>query len=671
MLPIAGKIFLLLLIGITAYAFIPRAKFLISLLKLGKAENRFENPAARLGHALGQVLLQRCVLKNVTKKDRSGLGHACIFYGFCFFVISYGFHFTEAFHEKLSPALFGSVFNNLFFLLLDIAGLVVIFALVWAAIRRYLVRAERLEPIMSKGAAIIMVLIFCLMIIGFSVEGFRLLAEDQPFADWAFVGLAFSKIFMHMGLKGTAVTLYYIIWFFHIIVILGFGVYLLYSKHLHILAAHPNLFFHSTAPVGALTPITDMEEAETFGNSKITDFSWKHLLDLYACTECGHCTVNCPAAISEKPLKPKTLITNLRDHLFETGKDLLNNKENEESEEENPIMIREVVTEDVLWDCTNCGACMEVCPVGIEHVQKIVDMRRYLVLMESNFPPEIVPAFRGMERNSNPWNLGSATRADWAKDLGVKIISDDSSDVDILYYVGCAGSFDDRSSKVAKAIVKILHAAGVNFGILGTKEGCCGDSARRMGNEYLYQMMAEQNIEVFNKYKIKKILVTCPHGYNTLKTEYPQFGGEFEVIHHTEFILDLINKGKIHLQGDLEKTVTYHDSCFLGRYNKIYEAPRQILSSIPKFKLVEMDRNRRYAFCCGAGGGRMWMERIRGKRVYALRTEQALSKHPNIIATACPFCMTHFSDGLIFHEADEHVTVLDIAQFVANQLVET
>jgi Fe-S oxidoreductase len=669
MLPITGKIFLLLLIGITAYAFILRARFLVRLIKMGKAENRFENPAARLGHALGQVLLQRCVLKNVTEKDRSGIGHAFIFYGFCFFVISYGFHFSEAFHEKLSPALFGPVFNNLFFLLLDIAGLIVISALVWAAIRRYVVRPERLEPIMSKGAAIIMVLIFCLMIIGFSVEGSRLLAEDQPFADWAFVGSAFSNVFMHMGLEENALTLYYILWFLHIMVILAFGVYLLYSKHLHILAAYPNLFFHSTAPVGALTPITDMEEAETFGACKITDFSWKHLLDLYACTECGHCTANCPAAISEKPLKPKTLITNLRDHLFETGKDLLNAKE-KESEEENPIMLREVVTEDVLWDCTNCGACMEVCPVGIEHVQKIVDMRRYLVLMESNFPAEIVPAFRGMERNSNPWNIGSATRTDWAKGLELTIISDDSSDVDILYYVGCAGSFDDRSSKVAKAIVKILRAAGVNFGILGTKEGCCGDSARRMGNEYLYQMMAEKNIEIFNDYKIKKILVTCPHGYNTLKNEYPQFGGEFEVIHHTEFILDLISKGKIHLQGDLEKTVTYHDSCFLGRYNKIYEAPRQILRSIPKLNLVEMDRNRRYAFCCGAGGGRMWMERIRGKRVYALRTEQALSKNPDIIATACPFCMTHFSDGLIFLEADESIKILDIAQFVADRIAE-
>lgn len=670
MLPIAGKIFLLLLIVVTICAFVPRARFLISLLKLGKAENRFENPAARLGYALGQVLLQRCVLKNVTKKDRSGLGHACIFYGFCFFIISYGFHFTEAFHEKLSPALFGSVFNNIFFLLIDSAGLIVIFALVWAAIRRYILRPVRLEPIMSKGAAIIMVLIFCLMIIGFSVEGFRLLAEDQPFTDGAFVGFAFSKMFVRMGLEGNAHTLFYVLWFIHIAVILGFGVYLLYSKHLHILVAHPNLFFHSTEPVGALEPITDMEEAESFGASKISDFSWKHLLDLYACTECGHCTVNCPAAISEKPLKPKHLIMNLRDHLFETGKDLLKEKGEDGSEEEDSAMIKKVVTEDVLWDCTNCGACMEVCPVGVEHVQKIVDMRRHLVLMESNFPPEVKPVFRGMERNSNPWNIGSATRADWAKDLGLKIISDDGSDVDILYYVGCAGSFDDRSSKVAKAIVKILRAAGINFGILGTKEGCCGDSVRRIGNEYLYQMMAEQNIEIFNKYKIKKILVACPHGYNTMKNEYPQFGGEFEVIHHTEFILDLINKGKIHLQGDLDNTVTYHDSCFLGRYNKIYEAPRQILSSIPKLNLVEMDRNRRYAFCCGAGGGRMWMERIRGKRVYALRTEQALSKNPEIIATACPFCMTHFCDGLIFHDVVEQVKIMDIAEFVANQLAE-
>ena len=274
-----------------------------------------------------------------------------------------------------------------------------------------------------------------------------------------------------------------------------------------------------------------------------------------------------------------------------------------------------------------------------------------------------------MERNSNPWNIGSATRADYAKKLGVEILSEGNGNVDILYYLGCAASFDARAQKVFAAMVKILRAGGVHFGILGTEEGCCGDSARRIGNEYLYQMLAQANIEAFKQYKFNRILVACPHGYNTIKKEYPQFGGEFEVVHHTEFILELIKNGKIHLNGDLDRTITYHDSCFLGRYNSIYDAPRQILQSIPKTTLVEMDRNRRLAFCCGAGGGRMWMERVRGLRVYALRTEQALSKNPDLIATACPFCMTHFEDGLIFHDVVEKLKVRDIAELVANHLV--
>jgi len=490
MLPATGKIFLLLLIGVTSYLFVQRAGFLISLLKLGKKEDRFDRPWARLGYALGQVLLQRCVLKNVTEKDWSGLGHMFIFYGFCLFVISYGFHIAEGFYAKLSPALFRAGFNNLFFFLLDAAGLIVIGALIWGAIRRYIMRPSRLEPIMSKGAAIILLLISFLMITGFSVEGFRLMAEDKPFADWAFVGAGFSELFINMGFKPYAETLFYFFWYFHIIIIFGFGIYLLYSKHLHILVAHPNLYFHSTAPKGSLQSITDMEEAEMFGAAEITDFSWKQLLDLYACTECGHCNANCPAGISEKPLQPKDFIVDLRDHLFTTGKELLDKQKKKGAEEEKGgCVITDVLPEDIVWDCTNCMACMEVCPVGVEHVTKIIEMRRYLVLMESRFPAVVQTAFRGMERNSNPWNLVRSTRADWVKNLDVNILSEGRGDVDVLYYVGCSGSYDVRNQKVAKSMVKIFRAAGINFGILGTEEGCCGDSARRIGNEYLYQMI--------------------------------------------------------------------------------------------------------------------------------------------------------------------------------------
>jgi Fe-S oxidoreductase len=667
MLPTAGKIFLVFLMAATLFLFALRARFLISLLRLGKDEDRFDQLGTRLRHFLGQVLLQRCVLKNVTKKDRSGLGHMLIFYGFCVFAISYGFHIAEGFYEKLSPAILGSVFNNVFFLVLDTVGLIVTATLIWAATRRYIIKPFRLEPVGSIGAAIILLLIFLLMILGFSVEGFRLLAEDRPFADWAFVGMAFSEMFKIMGLETHGRSLFYIFWALHMTVIFGFGIYLLYSKHLHILAAHFNLYFHSLDSKGSLQPICDLEEAETYGASKISDFSWKQLLDLYACTECGQCNANCPATLSEKPLKPKELILDLRKHLLTHGRELLNRKEF--SEEQYPCIIEEAIPKDVLWDCTNCAACMEVCPVGIEHVQKIVDMRRYLVLMESNFPSEVIPVFKGMERNSNPWGLGKATRADWSKNLGIKSFSEENN-VDILYYTGCVGSFDDHGKKTSTAMVKILQSAGIRFGILGTEERCCGDSARRIGNEYLYQIMAQENMEIFHRYGVKKVLANCPHCYNTLKNEYPKLGGTFEVVHHTAFIFELIKNGKLNLQGDFAKRITYHDSCCLGRYNKIYDTPRKVLRSIPKAKLVEMDRNRRYAFCCGAGGGRMWMPRVRGKRVYAIRTEQALSKYPDVIATACPFCTIHFEDGLKFHEAEKGTKVLDIAELVAGHLTE-
>ena len=667
MLPTGGKVFLLFLMVATLCLFALRAKFLISLLRLGKAEDRFDRPVSRMRYFLGQVLFQRCVAKNVTHKDWSGFGHMLIFYGFCAFAISYCFHLAEGFYAKLSPSLFGSLFNNVFFALLDTVGLIVIAALIWAATRRYIIKPFRLEPGGSKGAAVILLLIFSLMILGFSVEGFRLLAEDKPFADWAFVGIGFSEIFTRIGLQDQSQSLFYILWYLHMIILFGFGIYLLYSKHLHILAAHFNLYFHSWESKGSLQPIMDLEEAETFGVSKITDFSWKQLLDLYACTECGQCNANCPATISDKPLRPKEVILDLRKHLLTRGKQLLNLKDR--SEGQYPCIIEEAVPKDVLWDCTNCAACMEVCPVGVEHVQKIVDIRRYLVLMESNFPPEVVPAFKGMERNSNPWNQGRATRADWAKNLDINLFSENRN-LDLLYYVGCAGSYDDHGKKVSRALVRILQAAGVRFGILGIEEGCCGDSARRIGNEYLYQMLAHENIETFHRYKVRKILVNCPHGYNTLKNEYSKLGGEFEVVHHTEFILDLIKNGKLHLEGELAKTITYHDSCCLGRYNGIYEPPRHIIASIPETKMVEMDRNRRYAFCCGAGGGRMWMPRIRGQRVYAIRTKEALSKNPDIIATACPFCTIHFEDGLKFYDAEEKAEILDIAELIASHLTE-
>lgn len=656
MLSNVGKIFFLLLIASTIFVFSKRLIFLIRLLKLGKPEDRTDRFWERLKYTLGEVIPQRCVLKHVMRGDYAGIGHMLMFYGFTLFVISYIFHIIGGFYGNI-PALFGTTFNNWFALLLNIAGLVVMAAVIWAVIRRYIIRPARLKP--SMDAAIILVLVFGLMALNFAMEGFRFLSGSGDFTEWAFVGVALSNVFASMGLQEKACTLFHVFWWIHIIVVFGFGIYILYSKHLHILASHFNLFYHSTKPKGSTQPIMDMEEAETFGISKITDFSWKHLLDLYACTECGRCTDICPASSSGKSLKPFDLIHNLREHLLASGNEQPGEKEGGKCS----AMIGEVVTGDEIWACTNCMACMEVCPVAIEHIDKITGMRQYKVLMEADFAQELQLTYRNMENNSNPWGIGAHMRADWAKELDVKLLSEDS-DVEYLYYVGCSGSFDDRGKKTAIAFAKILKAAGISFGILGTEEGCCGDSAMRGGNEYLYQILAQMNIEVMNGYGVKKIITTCPHGYNALKKDYPNFGGNYEVYHHTEILADLITHGKIKLNKSAHGLFSYHDSCFLGRYNGIYDQPRNVLSAIPGMKLVEMERNRDKSFCCGAGGARMWMEEDIGERINDMRTDQAIEVNAEKIAVACPFCLTMIGDGIKDRDMEEKMEALDIAEIV-------
>jgi Fe-S oxidoreductase len=331
------------------------------------------------------------------------------------------------------------------------------------------------------------------------------------------------------------------------------------------------------------------------------------------------------------------------------------------------LLIGGYLTEDQIWSCTTCRACMEVCPMYVEHIDKVVDLRRNLVLMESSFPSEVQTVFKNFENNSNPWGIGWADRANWAQDLGVTTMAE-NSDVELLLWVGCSGSFDDRYKKVTTAFVKVLQAAGVSFSILGTEEKCCGDSARKMGNEYLYQMLAMENIETMNGYGVKNIVVMCPHGYNTLKKDYKQLGGDYNVMHHTEYLARLLDEGRLRLSRPLAARVVYHDSCYLGRYNDIYSAPRRIIQEMPGLELVEMDRHHKRGFCCGAGGGRMWMEETLGTKINDNRAAQALEKDPEIAVTACPFCMVMFEDGMKFHNREEDVKVKDVVELVADAL---
>ena len=663
MLPMGGKIFLLLLIGVTLYLFSRRAHFLIRLLKLGKPENRSDHLGKRLKYTLGQVLAERCTLKNVSKGDYAGIGHMLLFYGFSLFLISYVFHMAEGIYEKLSPAIFGVIFNNLFFLALDIAGLIVIAVILWAAIRRYIIKPDRLEPTLEAG--IILMVVFSLMLMNYIVEGFRLLTETRPFSDWSFVGIAFSHFFADSGLRENSHIFFWTFWWLHLMVVFGFSIYVLYSKHLHILASHFNLFFRSMRPKGSLQPIKDLEKAESLGVSKIGEFSWKQLLDLYACTECGRCTANCPASISGKPLKPRDIIHNLKVHLLTTANDLLLKKDQgvQSRAVGQPVMVGQVVTEDELWACTTCHACIEVCPVEIEHVERIIDFRRYLVMKEAKFPSEVKSLFRNLEIYGDTHGRGPSFRIDWAVGLPIKKAKEDSN-VEILYWAGCEGSFHDRNKEVSKVIVKMIQEAGVSVGILGKEEVCCGDPARRIGNEYLFREMARRNIEILNRYGVKKIITYCPHCYHTLKNEYPQFGGHFNVVHYSVYINELLRQGRLKVKRPLEGRVTFHDPCYLGRVNGIYNAPREILQCIPALESKEMNLSREKSFCCGAGGGRMWMHEHLGERINNVRTKEVIEAGVDLVATSCPYCLTMIEDGIKGREMEERVSVLDLAEIL-------
>ena len=407
------------------------------------------------------------------------------------------------------------------------------------------------------------------------------------------------------------------------------------------------------------------ENAESFGVGDVEEFTWKQLLDAQTCVECGRCTSQCPANNTGKPLDPRKLMHDLKYAL----KDRVANKDKpEEEKSEAKELIRGFISTDELWACTTCGACMEACPLYIEHIPAIVDMRRYLTLTEGDFPEELANTYKNLENNYTPWAFSHAARADWAKGLDVTQMKD-QSDVEYLFWVGCAGSYDDRYKKVSTAIVNILNEANISFSILGTEEKCNGDTARRLGNEYLADMQIRENIETFKKYKVQKVITGCPHCFNTIKNEYPDFGYETEVVHHSDLIAGLLQSGKIQpgVVPESVKNTTYHDSCYLGRHNDIYESPRESLSSLPGVELTEMQRSKETGFCCGAGGGRMWLEETIGDRVNENRAKEAIETGAQTVATACPFCMTMMTDGVKAHNSEE-VDVKDIAEIVAESL---
>jgi Fe-S oxidoreductase/nitrate reductase gamma subunit len=658
---------------------------------MGKDEIRWDQLPLRI-----KSLIVNGFLQVKTWKDAyPGIMHGCIFFGF--FVLIFGaafdageFHITE---PLFSWAFLRGSFYLGFSFLMDLFGLLVLVGVLMAAYRRYVQKPDRLgykgTPDTTTDDAVALLLIAGIIITGFIIEALRIHATKDAatgYAMWetaSFAGWTLANIISGMDVE-SAKTAHKITWWTHTFIALGFIAYIPYSRLLHIITTPANHFFATLKPAGYVEPIRDFDTAESFGVSKLEEFTWKQIFDSDACTKCGRCQDGCPAYLSGKHLSPKKLVQDIKTYWLEqaplaAAKAVVPAAEGAEGAEA-PVpveaaegaapekaLLGDVVSMHELWDCTNCMYCVENCSASIEHVQKIIDMRRYKVLTEADFAPELQLTYRNMENNSNPWGIGAHMRGDWAKELGVKTLSEDPN-VEYLFYVGCSGSFDDRGKKISVAFARILQAAGVSFGILGTEESCCGDSAMRGGNDYLFQSQAQANIEIMNGYGVKKIIAICPHGYNCIKKDYPNFGGNYEVYHHTEIIAGLIAKGKIKFTQKLDGTFTYHDSCFLGRYNQVYDQPRQILNAIPGMQLAEMERNLSKSFCCGAGGGRMWMEEDVGDRINNMRTDQAIATNAGTVAVGCPFCLTMISDGIKDRQKTESMVALDIAEIVVKAM---
>ena len=651
----------MLIVASTVFGYALRHR--LKNLLLGRPENRLDNLGRRVWGFISLVLGQRKVLK-----EKFGIIHLVIFWGFI--VISLGtLQFVgEGLVKGLTLPLIGS--SPSFYLVKDTFSVLVLCAVAVAAFRRFIIRPEKIEA--NLDAAIILILIAGLVATELISNGLNLFVEAGGVRGMTPVSNLVSGVAVSSGIGvGSARWLSNAFWWVHVTLLFGFLAYIPYSKHMHLLAAPFNVFFQNLRPRGSQIEAVDFdnEEAEEFGVSKVEDFTRKQLLDLYACAQCGRCQENCPAYLSGKPLSPKQLMNQLKEHLDKRKYAKLFSNKDSADETLGKELIGEVISQEEIWACTTCYSCQDQCPVTNEHINKIIDMRRSLVMDQGDFPQEAVATFRNIEKNYNPWGLGWNSRGDWLEDLGVKIAGTDQSEVEYLYWVGCAGSFDERSRKITQSMVKIMREAGISFAILGAEEKCCGDSVRRLGNEYLFQTLANENIARLNQLSFNTLITHCPHCFNTLKNEYPALGGSFEVIHHTKLLADLLKSHVFKLKENPEGLrVTYHDSCYLGRYNEEYQAPREILRALPGITLQEARRNRSRSFCCGAGGGRMWLEENLGVRINEMRVDELMEKMPQVISVNCPFCLTMIGDGLKVKKVEERVSTLDIAEIVERSI---
>lgn len=661
-------LWLILAVGI----FIVSAKRLIKGLQIGKPDDRFKHVGQRVMNMLKIALGQSKIMRDPI----AGVLHVMVFWGFLVLGIGLVEEILKGIFRDIIPISFTFLMPiySIISISQDVFAGLVLMAVILLLVRRWIVRPHRLwTKEMTIGSQLDATFIL-LMIMGVVVTYFLQYAYqfniDGGFHEWEIRPMSAAIA----GWVSNSETGYYVNWWLHMVIVFTFLNFLPHSKHLHVLTSIFNVYFARLEPSGRLHAMNLMEtmakmeenpdmEMPTFGAKDVTELTWKQLFDSYTCTECGRCTDVCPANLTGKPLSPRKIIVDTRHRLEER----INHVNAKTTEKDDNLLVDNYITDEELWACTTCQACMQECPVMIEHVPEIVDMRRHLVMNESRVSPELKKMFDNLETKGIPWAFNPSDRENWAEGLDVPRIDQKGGSVDYLFWVGCAGSFDDRYKKVTQALTKILNAAGLNWAIVGKKEKCTGDPARRAGNELIAETLIIENVEMLAQYKFKTVVTSCPHCFNILKNEYGDFGGNYHVVHHTELIQELLENGKLNLNSTEKQTVTFHDSCYLGRANDIYDAPREILSFLENVERVEMKRSKDKGLCCGAGGARMFMEEKIGKRINVERAEEAVGTGADAVATACPFCMTMLNDGVKETNRNQ-VKVYDIAEFVANNL---
>jgi Fe-S oxidoreductase/nitrate reductase gamma subunit len=603
----------------------------LSLLLAGRRQVEL----GRWGERLRGLLVFFVGQKRMFLEPLPGIMHALIFWGFLVFTVRSLSMVVEGLTQGWELPLMHTTLGHAYLLSKDLFAVMVLVGLAIAAWRRLITRPERLEY--SADAWVILGLIAALMVTDLLADGARI-GGGAP-GPWAWTPVSSMVGAKLVGASEAGLrTTYTAAWWLHLTVLYVFANYLPHSKHFHVYTSLPNVLLRPLSEPGRLSKmdLETIQEGTALGAAKVTDLTWKQLLDLYTCTECGRCTVVCPTTITKKPLVPRDLTIDLRDHLNASSRKILRDPGDTPGVPSREL-AGDVIDPEVFWACTTCRWCEESCPLFISYVDKIVEVRRHLVLEKAEFPAEAEPAFRGMEVNGNPWQLPAESRGDWAKGLDVPLASQ-AGGFEVLFWVGCAGSYDDAGKRTSVSLVKLLRAAGVKFAILGSEERCTGDAARRLGNEYLFQTLAAGNVETLNRHGVKRIVTNCPHCFNTLAHEYPDFGGKYEVVHGTQLVAELVANGRLSLTSEIRRELTYHDPCYLGRTNGEYDAPRAILKAIPGLTLKEAPLAREKAMCCGAGGGRMWLEEKLGTRINQTRLRQLAESGTNDVAVACPFC---------------------------------